>query len=96
MGGKALAFAFVMSLPETIDEVIVERAALFTWDDKSMNHLFQYRSVVAPGGISLPRNTHTRAHTRPHVKSRASVSLRLSLSRRCHLRSCMYIIEQCG
>lgn len=52
--GEVPAFAFVMSLPEETDEVIVERAALFTWDDKSMNHLFQHLSAVAPGGHKSP------------------------------------------
>lgn len=53
-----LAFAFVMFLPEKTDEVIAERAALFTWHDKSMNHLFQHCSAVASGGMILSPNTH--------------------------------------
>lgn len=75
VGQGAVTFAFVMFLPEKTDEVIAQRAALFTWDDKSMNHLFQHRSAVAPGGMILPRSTHTVSHTHPHVKSRASVLL---------------------
>lgn len=56
-GQKGLAFSFVTFLP---DEVIAERAALFTWHDKSINHFFQHGSAVVEGDMILSPKTHTR------------------------------------
>lgn len=50
---KTVLFS-LFSLPSARDTVIAEREALFTWDDKSMNHLFQHYSAFAvPLGASF-------------------------------------------
>lgn len=87
-----------MFLPEKTDEVIAERAALFTWDDKSMNHLFQHCSAVAPGGMILPPNTHTHTH---HILLGESLPVCCRIDTIepfwCCLWSCVYISGRaCG
>lgn len=62
---------------------MAERAALFTWDDRSMNHLFQHRSAstMAPrDGIPFPPRRPPSLSLQPsaetdvfHAKSRASL-----------------------
>lgn len=73
-GGRGLAFAFVTFLPENSDEAIAERTAPFTWHDKSVNHHFQHTSAVAPGGMILSPQTHTRAGEAELVCGRVGAS----------------------
>lgn len=102
-GGKTVLF-LLFSLPSATETVIAEREALFTWDDKSMNHLFQHYSAFAvPLGYELPFSSPPSPKTgggtmesfRPEAKLLcAGVMILLSLSLR-HKPCVLLFVSMC-